>query len=143
MLLWAIVGVKKSWTDDNPGIRFYCCSNNLVIYTNIIFFNSFEFIMLCCSFFCCLYLQNQCGRAKQVIPRLLRGLNNQEAEHEISYQSVNKKQKKLWVFIVFCFIVILMLLMGSKECHCEKDAIMQSKMFMLDTFFDFLMINPM
>lgn len=91
-----LLSSTTSWTNANPGRRFVSCSK--------------------CGFFDWVD-PPMCERARAIIPGLLRKLNRYQAmeneaaerarETEMKMQAAKKREKWLWIVIMFLVSVIL------------------------------------
>ncbi|KAF5784436.1 putative transcription factor GRF family [Helianthus annuus] len=75
--------IRTSWTDDNPGRRFYSC---LFKPSNYPFIGWVDPLM--------------CLRSIRIIPGLLRKINNLQAKLFVREQEIRKKKRVIWLLIL-------------------------------------------
>ncbi|KAG8384113.1 hypothetical protein BUALT_Bualt04G0084500 [Buddleja alternifolia] len=91
--------IRCSWTDANPGRRFYGCDTNRDEGG--------------CGFFVWLD-PPMCERSRNVIPGLLRSVNRLQAELETARQRENR-ERRAWTGLVLAWVVFLLIWMGTSE----------------------------
>ncbi|KAK9049677.1 hypothetical protein SSX86_031354 [Deinandra increscens subsp. villosa] len=90
--------IRTSWTDANPGRRFYSCAQK----------------ESSCNFF--LWVDPpMCRRAVEIIPGLLRSINELQSVAK-RIETSNRRMKIILVFCLLYFVLNLVLGSGGSSC---------------------------